>query len=79
VRDTAHRHRPDNHREATTQASPLAQHDAATVEEYVTWLGTRCGPDGALAVETLRPLLPAMEPRTAVAVLRQAIAVCGGD
>ena len=53
--------------------------DCASVEEYMTWLGTRCGPDGALAAETLLPLLPRMDHRTAVAVLRQAIAVCGAD
>ena len=79
MRDTAHRHRPDNHREAMTQANRPPQHDTATIEEYVSWLGTRCGPDGALAVETLLPLLPRMERRTAVAVLKQAIAVCGAD
>jgi hypothetical protein len=79
VKDNANRRRPDNFREAMAQTNRPPQYDTATIEEYVTWLGTRCGPDGALAVETLLPLLPRMERRTAVAVLKQAIAVCGAD
>lgn len=79
MKDIAHRHMPGYRKETMMQPQNYAPPESASIEEYVVWLRTRCGPDGALAAETLQPLLPGMEQRTAVAVLKQAIAVCGAD